>query len=72
MAAQALDVRLIRRIDDAVMAVVAAANPAPDGKPAAPREIPATDTKAVKAMLMDFAAFHKAKVVVRGREADDD
>jgi hypothetical protein len=71
---RAWDKRLIRRMDVAVRAVIAAkadkTPPAP-GQPDAPKDIPASNVKAVKAMFVEFAARHNARLEA-GQEGEVD
>jgi hypothetical protein len=58
---RAWDVRLIRRIDDAVMAVVAAKTGPEAARTIEPNVVPATNVKAVKAMMMDLVTRNNAR-----------
>lgn len=69
---RAWDVRLIRRIDDAVMAVVAAKTGPEAARAIEPNVVPATNVKAVKAMMMDLVARNNARFAKPADGGDDD
>lgn len=62
----AWEVRLIRRLDNAVRGVIAQQKPKPQTPQSEPEAIPVSDVKGVRALFAGLKAKHQAKGIDHG------